>query len=359
MRKLTLLVMALVLIMSLSVGILGCGGEEQEPANGNDEPKPTLPSTIVITTTGLGSAAHGWSSVLGDTFASQLKMSVRQIPHGTDVARYTVLRDGDAELVAASSINGWAPTFGLDEFSDWGPQPIYMVWQGSTLGTGVAVKADSDIETMADLAGKKVNFVPGMPSINRGLEAHLAFAGLTWDDVVKVDFPSYGAVMDGLKLGTVDAAGVIALTAAGAHDIASAPGGIKWLPMPADDTAGWQRLSQIAPYVPQVATHGAGIAEGESVQTSALTNNIYSYGIEVVDEVLAYHLAKVIHTQWEAYKDRHPNLPGFTVENALNFQFSAYPYHPGTIKYFKEIGMWTAEHDAWQADILAAMNARI
>ena len=37
---------------------------------------------------------------------------------------------------------------------------------------------------------------------------------------------------------------------------------------------------------------------------------------------------------------------GFTLENAL--LVFAFPYHTGAIKYFKEIGIWTKEHDTKQ-----------
>ncbi len=352
MRRAIFLLVLLILCSSLTTTIIGCGEAEEAE-------QPGLPSLVVISTTGLGSSAHAWASVLGDAFQAQTGIKVRLVPHGTDLARYTMLRDGDAHLVAASSINGWAPTFGLLEFSDWGPQPIYAVWLGSLLTTGVAVRADSDINSIADLAGKKVNNVPAMASINLGRDSHLAFAGLTPDDVILVDFPSYPAVFDGLKAGSIDAAAVISCAASGAYDVATSPGGIKWLEMPASDTEGWTRLSEIAPYVPAVATTGAGISEDNPLEVSALINTIYSYGTEVVSEELAYQWAKTLGTLTQEYRDRHPDVVGFTIENALNFQFSPYPYHPGTIRYFKEIGVWTSQHQEWQDSILAKMEARV
>jgi len=344
--------MVLVLFAGLTLTMIGCGEAEETE-------QPELPSLVVISTTGLGSSAHAWISVLGDAFQDQTGITVRLVPHGTDVARYTMLRDGDAHLVAASGINGWAPTFGLQEFSSWGPQPIYMVWAGSILSTGFAVRADSDIYTMADLAGRKVNNVPGMASINIGRDCHLAFADLTTDDVVLVDFPSYTAVFDGLKTGAIDAAGPIACTASGSYDVASAAGGIRWLEMPASDTEGWARLAEIGPYVPALAKVGAGISEDDPLELSALVNTIYSYGTEIVSEELAYQWAKTLGTLTQEYRDRHPDVVGFTVENALNFQYSPYPYHPGTIRYFQEIGVWTSEHQEWQDSIVAKMEARV
>jgi len=270
------------------------------------------------------------------------------------------LRDGDVHLRCASAINGWAPTFALEDFKDWGPQPIYLVWQGSLLGTGAAVKGNDDtINKMSDLRGKRVNNVPGMASINIGRDAHLAFGGLTSKDVTLIDCPSYAASMDALKLGKTDCAVAIATTASGAMDIAAAVGGIKWIPMPASDTAGWERLSKVGPYVPNKVNKGAGIDAAKPLELSGLANNTFSYGTKYVPEQLAYLWAKTIHTKYEDYKAKQPDLPGFTIETALSFKYSAYPYHPGTVRYFKEIFVWTKEHQSWQDKIMADMEARL
>ena len=348
MRKAIYVLMTLALVLVLSLGAFACAEEEE---------KPGLPDMLIITTTGLASTNHILATAIGGAFSERTGIPVRLVPHGTDIARYTVLRDGDCHFVHASSVNGWAPTFGLLEFEEWGPQPIYIVWQGSVLGTGIAVRGDSDIYTGADLKGKTINNVPGMPSINLGRDNHLAVLGLTPDDMTLADFPSYSSVMEGLKLGTVDAIGAVSLTSGGMYDVAAAPCGLRWIPLPADGD--WEAASKIAPYVPYLATTGAGIDAEHPLETAALTNNCYCYGTEVVTEELAYEWAKTVHTQWEEYEDKHSLLPGFTIEQALDFELSPYPYHPGAIKYFKEIGVWTDEHQEWQDRILSEMEARI
>jgi len=357
-RKVIFTLMELCLVLSLGVAMFGCGD------NGGPSPSPTpepiLPSTVIITTAGVGSSGHGWASVLGDAFTDVTGIPISVIPQATDIERYMMMRDGDVQLACASSINGWAPTFGMLEFESWGPQPVYIVWQGSVLSTGVAVRGDdASINSLADLAGKKLNNVVGMASMNLSRDSHLAFAGLTTDDVTLVDVPSYVAAMEALILGTIDAVAVISCTSSGAYDIASSAHGIKWLEMPASDTTGWTGLSEVAPFKPQLCESGAGIDPANPLELSALNNNIYSWGTDIVSEELAYLWAKTIHTKLDEIKDRQPNLPGFTIEQALDFKYSPYPYHPGTIRYFKEIGVWTAEHQTWQDDILAAMEARI
>jgi ABC-type nitrate/sulfonate/bicarbonate transport system substrate-binding protein len=59
----------------------------------------------------------------------------------------------------------------------------------SDANLSVATAKDANINTVADLKGKRVAWVRGSDALNIGVEAVLAFAGLTWDDVVKVEFP--------------------------------------------------------------------------------------------------------------------------------------------------------------------------
>lgn len=323
-------------------------------------PEPAMPSVLVITTTGVGSTAHVTSSILGEAFTAVAGIPTRILPHATDSAGYTALRDGDAHFRCGSAVNGWGPMFGIEDFKDWGPQPIYMVWQGGMIFTGMSVKAsDTGIKTIADLRGKRIQNVPGMASFNIGRNGHLAFAGLTANDVRLVDCASLAAAQDAQKLGNIDACGPHTITSSGAMDIASSLGGIRWLPMPASDTVGWERLAKVAPYVPAKATRGAAVDPSNPPEVSGLPSNTFSYGTKFVSEQLGYLWAKALHTQYNSYKDKQVDLPGFTLEQALNFRYSPYPYHPGAIKYFKELGAWTKDHQSWQDGKVADMEARL
>ena len=61
---------------------------------------------------------------------------------------------------------------------------------------------------------------------------------------------------------------------------------------------------------------------------------------------------------YEQIKDSGPSMGGYQLKNQ-NLKW-VFPYHPGSIKYYKEKGVWTAEHDKHNAmllkrqDVLAA-----
>jgi len=68
------------------------------------------------------------------------------------------------------------------------------------------------------------------------------------------------------------------------------------------------------------------------------------------DEV-AYTLVKA---WWDHYKDLEPIHPQFRgwVPGIYVNKLATVPYHPGAIKFFKERGVWTSEHDKMQEKLL-------
>ena len=74
------------------------------------------------------------------------------------------------------------------------------------------------------MKGKRVAWVVGNPSLNVKVTAYLAFGNLTWDDVEKVEFPSFGSTIQGLLSGQVDAASGTVL--GGVVRIANSPKGV-------------------------------------------------------------------------------------------------------------------------------------
>lgn len=222
----------------------------------------------------------------------------------------------------------------------------------------VGTAKDADIKSYADLKGKRVAYVIGSDGLNIGMEAILAFAGLTWDDVKKVDFPGYGASWQGMVNGQVDAA--FASTVSGpTRKLEASPRGIFWPTMPHGDTAGWDRLAKVAPYI---LKHTATIGSGGISKDTPLEGAGYPYPILISladqDDELVYSMTKAIHTEYPNFKDAMPALTGWALERQT-FMW-AVPYHAAAVQYWKEIGAWSDDaqthNDALlkRQDVLAA-----
>lgn len=310
-----------------------------------------LPSTVAWSAYNTGTTGYNQSVAIGKALKDKYGTSLRVVPGKNDISRLTPLRGGQVQFVA----NGGATYFAFEGVSlfaarEWGPLPIQMLISAtSDANLSVGTAKDAGIKTMADLKGKRVAWVRGSDALNIGVEAMLAFGGLTWDDVKKVEFPGYGASWTGMVNGQVDAA--FASTVSGpTKKLEASPRGIFWPPTPHNDMAGWERMTKVAPYfLKHTATIGSGISKDNPHEGSA-----YPYPILITlasqDDGLVYSMTKSINSQYANFKDAMPALKGWALERQA-FKW-AVPYHKAAVKYWKEIGAWTADMDAHNNKLL-------
>lgn len=303
-----------------------------------------MPKSISWTAYPLNSTGYIQAAAIGEAMKQAHGITLRVVPGGTDIARFTPVRNGQVEF-SGGGVGAYLAQEGVQDFAgeDWGPQPVLLLmmsWADTNTGN-VATAKDANIRTMADLRGKRVAWVHGSPALNQNMEAFLAFGGLTWNDVKKVEFPGFAQSMKAIIEGTNDAA--IASTDSGpSYEIESSPRGLFYPETPPEDKAGWARLKKVAPYFsPHVATAGAGISKEKPHRGAS-----YGYPILItypsIDPDWVYEQVKMIHTLYPKYKDAHPGAVGWAMERQV-FDWVV-PYHPAAIKYFKEIGVWKPEH---------------
>ncbi len=316
----------------------------------------------------LGTTGYNQAVAIGKVLKDHYGVNLRVVPGKNDVSRLMPLVRGRVQY----SANGVATYFaqeGVFQFAQaqWGPLPLRLVMMSygdSNQALGVA--ADSGVRTYAQLRGKRVPYVRGAPAINIPTEAFLACGGLTWDDVVRVDFPGYNAMWTGVVNGQVDAA--YATTVSGpTRKLEASPRGIFWPPAPHNDDGCWQRMNKVVPFLTKhIATRGAGISadnphEGATYPYPMLITLAGQEAREV------RNLAQVIHRHYDDYKDADPGGIGWALERQIT-QWSV-PYHEGAVAYLREVGVWSEADErhnqrllkrqqvlseAWQAHVSAA-----
>ena len=217
-----------------------------------------LPGQLAWTAYGTGSAGYNQSVAIGAALQEATGTNLRVLPGKNDVARSEPLRQGRVQFSATGVGGSFMAQEGVFVFGSesWGPQPVRVLVanNGGTVGLAVGVAGDAGVETYADLKGKRVAWVKGAPALNVNVTAYLAYAGLTWDDVERVDFGGFGESWKGMVNDQVDAA--FASTNSGlAYEAASSPRGLTWPPIDTDDQEGLARMQDIAPFfAPMTAT---------------------------------------------------------------------------------------------------------
>lgn len=307
-----------------------------------------LPSTMAWTAYGTNSSGYAQVVAIGNMLQSHYGTAVRILPGDNDVSRMTPLKTGRVDLCACG-IASYYGAEGVLMFADrdWGPQPIRLITTSkASFGLSIAVAGDMNVETPADLRGMRVAYIRGDDALNKGTEAYLAFGGLTWDDVERVDFPGYARSFDGIIAGNADAAFTTSVTPP-AQQLASSSRGISWPVLDPDDSEGWERMATVAPYFqPHLVTAGAGGVSADNPVHSASYPYPIVIGNSSLDETVAYSLIKAMQEQYDYYKDSAPGANGYALENQdLSWVI---PFHEGVIRYYEEIGIWNDELQAHQ-----------
>lgn len=305
------------------------------------------PDMIKLMTYDIGSTAYVMYGFLGEAMVKKFGTRLRAIPAGNDIARMIPIRTGQAHF-AGQGGDAYYAAEGLDRYADisWGPQPLRCVWHGRQPGTVGMVRGNSDIKTCADLKGKRMAWIPGSV-FQKYYESWLAFANLTWDDVKKVQVAGFGAMLRAVIDGKIDMS-IGAVTTPGAYELESSPYGIRYIELPASNKEGWARVQKIQPYLfPYKATYGAGISGGRYVEVAS---NAYPSSIcyASLDEDIAYFMTKAIH---ECYSDMAAKSKvmkrfwGIKECLPLHQDNRGAIFHRGSVRYFKEIGVWKPEWD--------------
>ena len=300
-----------------------------------------------MTWTAYGTTSSGYAQVvaIGNMLKNKFGVTVRALPGKNDVSRMTPLKVGRAQFCACgiASYYGQEGIF-LFAKKTWGPQPIRMLMTSiGSFGLGLIVAGDVKAKTWADLKGKRIAWVRGAPALNVGTAAYMAFGGVKWSDVKRVQVSGFSASFNAVLNGQADAAFASTVSPT-VKRLAASPRGVKWMPLPADDAAGWKRLHKVAPYfLSHKVTVGAGISKAKPWQ-----GGTYSYPILVTNASMngdaVYSLVKAMIENYAGYKDGAPGAKGWALKNQ-NFTW-VMPYHDGAIRAFKEKGVWTAKHQA-------------
>nr|WP_299379590.1 TAXI family TRAP transporter solute-binding subunit [uncultured Halomonas sp.] len=315
-----------------------------------------LPNTMAWTAYGTNSSGYAQAVAIGGMLQEQYDTSVRVLPGDNDVSRMTPLRTGRVDLCACG-IASYYGAEGVLMFAhpEWGPQPLRVLSTSTaSFGLSLAVAGDLDVKTPADLKGKRIAYIRGDDALNKGTEAYLAFGGLTWDDVERVDYPGYARSFDGIISGEADASFTTTVTPP-AQQLASSPRGISWPELDPDDEAAWKRMQEVAPYFqPHKVTSGAGDVSTENPVNSAS----YPYPIIVANadlkDATAYGLIKALQDNYDSYKDNAPGAAGYALENQdLTWVI---PFHEAVVDYYKETGVWTEEMQAHQDKLVERQN---
>ena len=313
-----------------------------------------LPATMVWSVYDVGSAGYVEASAISDALGRAHGTRVRLQPSGTSIGRILPLKQRRASHAWLANELFFAAE-GLYEYArpDWGPQD-FRVLMGRKNAFSIVATRESGIRTPADLKGKRLAWVPANSSVNIKIEPVLAFAGLTLADVQLVQFPSYVASLRALIEGRADCAGAAVNTAV-LRELEASPRGIAWVELDPNNATGWAAMRRVVSFAePLRETVGSGVSETNPANVMGYRYPMITVNADTPDAEV-YALMQAIHGTFDTYKGVNATMPRWAMNQAGTPPMDA-AFHPGAIRFLRELNLWTAESQAWQDATLRRNN---
>jgi uncharacterized protein len=197
----------------------------------------------------------------------------------------------------------------------------------------VVASADSGIKAMADLKGKRISV--GAPKSGTELNARavLKAAGLAYADFAKVEYLPFGESVELMKNRQLDVTLQSAgLGVASIRDLATAIK-IVVVPIPADVVA---KVGDAA-YQSAIIPANTYTGQAADVPSIAIKNFLVSH--EGVPADVVYALTKSMFENLDTLVAAHSAAKGIRKEGAVTG--TTVPFHPGAMKYYREVGLMT------------------
>ena len=308
---------------------------------------------INIGTNPAGSSYFLLASGFAKLFQDKLGIRSTAQPHAGSSVYLPLMEKGEIVLGLNNSLDSGMAIGGKKPYS-FKHKNVHIIARVWVLPYAYIAKVSSGIKTMDDLRGKKVAVkVKTNVSLEQANETILATTGIKQGDVDAVDS---GGVVAGVNMVVEDrvVAATTSLTMPALRQAhATTPGGIMVVPLGKNGTDDFLDAGMPGLYTLKIKPSNLLPFVKEETLIAAFDTYLNA-GASVTDDD-AYKLAKTLHENWAQLQKDYPPLRGVKA-NELAPAVNTAPYHPGAIKYYKEIGIWTPANDARQAKVMAIVN---
>lgn len=250
---------------------------------------------------------------------------------GASVENMGLIMRGDADLALALADTVHQAYTGTDDFEGRQIENTRALASVYPNAVQLVTLAESDIESIADLAGKRVSV--GAPGSGTELNAR---ALLEANGVSYADFSprrlNFNETADAIRDGDIDAGFWSVGPPTSSILNLAATRDIRLIGLSDEEVANAQAEEAVfAPY--ELA---AGMYDGmdEAVQTIGIPNVLVVNSD--MDEELAYQLTQLLFENTDELIAVHPAANDTTVE--FTMQSTPVPLHPGALRYFEEVG---------------------
>ncbi|WP_422102666.1 TAXI family TRAP transporter solute-binding subunit [Vreelandella sp.] len=250
---------------------------------------------------------------------------------GASVENMGLIMRGDADLALVLADTAYQAYTGTGDFDGRQIENTRALASVYPNAVQLVTLAESDIQSIADLAGKRVSV--GAPGSGTELNARalLEANGVSYEDFTPQRL-NFNETADAIRDGDIDAGFWSVGPPTSSILNLAATRDIRLIGLSDEEIANAQEVEAVfAPY--ELA---AGMYEGmdEAVQTIGIPNVLVVNAD--MDEELAYQLTQLLFENTDELIAVHPAANDTTVDFTMNS--TPVPLHPGAVRYFEEVG---------------------
>jgi TRAP transporter TAXI family solute receptor len=304
----------------------------------------TMPPGMIVNAQGVG---------IADICSKYTPIRVKVMPSTNEMVWVPMTVTGEIDIGVASALparqaylgsfvfKGIAKKAGVKSF------PLRLITGGSPLRVNFVVRGNDPAQKIPDLRGRRVVSFRKGTHFDLYTKARLANGGLTLADVKQIPaanpIESARAVIEGradsgdLAVGAPIATEAVAKVKARFLPLDPSPEAVKRM----------KEYVEVA-YVKKVP---GGVFSGVPKPEYLMHMDVTFVAREDISEGAVYALTKAL---WEHNAEllKKPGLFEWAKDKFITKE-PRVPYHPGAIKFYKEIGIWTADMEAFQKAVLA------
>ena len=308
-----------------------------QPSNAQD--------AVRIGTSSVGSVFYTIAIGASEIITKHAGMNATAEPLGGSTANVYGLGAKKIEFALANAFASFSGYHGTYTFKK--PVDVQLVVQGQPSFRFLVVRKRSEIKTPQDLIGKTVIAKRrALPELEILMNAYIKAFNLPKDKIKIVTTTNTNEAIKVLRAGSVDAA-ILPFSRKAPH-----------LGKPMQDKVleflyiSEEKRNEMLKYLPKAIHEGyfePGTYFGQDKPVYLFEMNTYFLTRSGVSEDTVYKVAKAIMDNTKEFSTYHKSAALWTSKRTL--KNAALPFHPGSIRYFKEKGLWTPELEANQKQL--------
>ena len=295
--------------------------------------KAAVKKNYILATGGTSGTYYPFGGAVANIWNTKIQnMNVTAQATGASAENLRLISKGEAEFaIVQNDVMDYAYN-GTDMFAGQKLSGIMTIGTLYPEVVQIAASKASGIKTVADMKGKRISIGDAGSGVEFNAKQILEGYGLTFNDIQKNNL-SFKESAEGIQNGTLDACFITAGVPNSALQELAFTSGLVLVPVDGETA---DKICAAHSFYTKTTIPG-GTYKGTDTDTSALAIRATLAVSEKLDENTVYEMTKVLFSNLAELGTAHAK--GKEVSAAAAVTGVSVPFHPGALKYYKEVGL--------------------